>query len=315
MALDIKSQQMLFKSWHSITLALVAPSLTLLMSKAAHAAQFNCPNCDLRNINISSRTYLGANRQNSNLAGANLESANLTNNVFMGSNLKGAILRNAVLENTFFTGGANLEGADLRGARIIDTMFTSSNLRNADLRGVRIPRGSKIYLERADLRGAKVDPGFFDNAFLLRTILPNGRIVSGRMPPSNVGTIPKTSGGSGTFVNTKCRRVRNSAGSLRVDYQSVFKANNRSYRFYVARAADGAGLFCVSDKNYSDAFPLRLPAIQNRFYNNIKRKDDKPVYKFNIRYGNGRQVPVTRYKLQLRNPRKPELRVLKNWID
>ena len=279
--------------------------LILATSNSAIAQPFNCVNCDLKGIDLSSKQYLGAKRANSDLRGANLESANLSNNVFAGSDFRGANLRYTILTNTFFTMRANLEGADLRGARMNGTFFTNANLRNADLRGV---QSINISLEGADLRGAKIDPNFFRNdTFLLNTILPDGRRVSGRLKPTPVRQM--------NYITSRCQLTSNQQSTFKLVFNDTFTTNSRVYRFYVGQYMDGAGVFCIANKDFSNASRLAISSIQGQFFSDIKRMNGKPVYKFNIRDGNGMNVPVTRYRLQLRNPRSPQIKAIDRWID
>ena len=275
-----------------------------LVPKPVSAAPMNCPGCDLNNSNLSSQNYLGANRTGSDLRGANLQSSDLSNVVFMGSDFRGANLRGANLLNTFFTGDpprrSNLEGADLRGAKLNGTFFTNAILRNADLRGTQLINGS---LEGADMTGAKIDATFFGSkTLLLNTTLPDGRVYSSKAAAIKSGPV---------FVNSRCRLSSEIAGGFRVDYKNIFSVNSRNYLFFVARYGDGAGIFCVSGLNYKDSALVGITTIQNNFVSDIKRVKGKPVYKFNIVDGNGRGASSTRYRLDMRNPASPKIKIIR----
>ena len=292
-------------TWRSSMVIATCLAIMAAANQRAIAKPFNCTNCNLKGVDLSSKQYLGAKRANSDLRGANLESANLSNNVFAGSDFRGANLRKTILTNTFFTMGANLEGADLRGARMNGTFFTNANLRDADLRGV---KPINISLEGADLRGARVDPDFFQpDTFLLNTILPNGRRVSGRMEST---TTTQT-----RYITSRCQPTTNQQSTFKLVFNDTFMTNSRIYRFYVGQYMDGAGVFCIANKDFSNASRLALANIQDRFFSDIQRVEGKPIYKFNIRHGNGMNVPVTRYRLQLREPSSPKLKQIDQWID
>ena len=284
--------------------SLLTGSVVNLVATAVSAAPMNCPGCDLKNSDLSSQNYLGANRMGSDLRGANLQSSDLSNVVFMGSDFRGANLRGANLLNTFFTGDpprrSNLEGADLRGAKLNGTFFTNAILRNADLRGTQLINGS---LEGADLTGAKIDATFFGSkTLLLNTILPDGRVYSTKTTASKNGPV---------FVNSRCRLSSKTAGGFRVDYKDILSVNSRDYLFFVARYGDGAGIFCLSKLNYMGGRPVGVSSIQNNFVSDIKRVKGKPVYKFNIKDGNGRGASSTRYRLDMRYPNSPKIKVLR----
>ena len=284
--------------------SLLTGSVVNLVVTNVSAAPMNCPGCDLKNSDLSSQNYLGANRTGSDLRGANLQSSDLSNVVFMGSDFRGADLRRANLLNTFFTGDpprrSNLESADLRGARLNGTFFTNAILRNADLRGTQLINGS---LEGADLTGAKIDATFFgSNTLLLNTTLPDGRVYSGKTLASENGLV---------FVNSRCRLSSKAAGGFRVDYKDIFSVNSRDYLFFVARYGDGSGIFCLSKVNYAEGSPVGVPSIQNNFVSGVKRVKGKPVYKFNIIDGNGRGASSTRYRLDMRYPDSPKIKVLR----
>ena len=284
--------------------SLLTCSVVNLVATEVSAAPMNCPGCDLKNSDLSSQNYLGANRTGSDLRGANLQSSDLSNVVFMGSDFRGANLRGANLFNTFFTGDpprrSNLEGADLRGAKLNGTFFTNAILRNADLRGTQLINGS---LEGADLTGAKIDATFFGSkTLLLNTTLPDGRVYSTKTAARKNGPV---------FVNSRCRLSSKAAGGFRVDYKDTFSVNSRDYLFFVARYGDGAGIFCLSKLNYMDGSPVGFSSIQNNFVSDIKRVKGKPVYKFNIIDGNGRGASSTRYRLDMRYPNSPKIKVLR----
>ena len=101
------------------------------------------------------------------------------------------------------------------------------------------------------------------------------------------------------------------AGGFRVDYKDIFSINSRDYLFFVARYGDGGGIFCVSKLNHMNGNPVGVPSIQNNFVSDIMRVKGKPVYKFNIIDGNGRGASSTRFRLDMRNPDSPKIKVIR----
>ena len=96
-------------TWRSSMVIATCLAIMAAANQRAIAKPFNCTNCNLKGVDLSSKQYLGAKRANSDLRGANLESANLSNNVFAGSDFRGANLRKTILTNTFFTNTSRCE--------------------------------------------------------------------------------------------------------------------------------------------------------------------------------------------------------------
>jgi len=104
-------------------------------------------NCDISDINLSSRSLSGFDFTNSNLRGANLSDTDLMASDFSGANLQDANLSGANMTNSNFT------NADLSGAQLDSAVMMQVRLHGADLTGTS--------LNGADLREAILDQAKF----------------------------------------------------------------------------------------------------------------------------------------------------------
>ena len=92
-----------------------------------------------------------------------------------------------------------------------------------------------------------------------------------------------------------------------VFYKAEFKANSQKHWFSAARSQDGAALFCLSRPNFQQVKPLsNAQEIQFQFIDKIvKAPNNNAVFLITVREGNGSNVPVTIYRLNLNNPKRP----------
>ncbi|WP_457577907.1 pentapeptide repeat-containing protein [Desulfomarina sp.] len=101
----------------------------------------NCPDCNLRGINLKDANLIGANLKGANLEGADLSGANLRRADLSGANLTGArlvatslagaVLIDADLSNADLT-GSNLIKAKLNNAVLNGTILDGANLESAE---------------------------------------------------------------------------------------------------------------------------------------------------------------------------------------
>jgi uncharacterized protein YjbI with pentapeptide repeats len=151
-----------------------------------------CPDCNLRGVELKganlegSRLFL-ANLEAANLQGAQLQGANLQLAQLSDANLQGIKLQGANLEKADFTrsnlNGANLEGANLvltnlqqaqlqgvnlNGASLQEANLQESNLKGANLENVDLHYANLEFtlLDRANLRGANLDYANLSRAYL-----------------------------------------------------------------------------------------------------------------------------------------------------
>ncbi|MGB3404855.1 MAG: hypothetical protein WBA77_19375 [Microcoleaceae cyanobacterium] len=93
-----------------------------------------------------------------------------------------------------------------------------------------------------------------------------------------------------------------------VVYQSEFQAVDETYWFYAGQYQDGAVLFCISKPKFSQARVLNEKKLQNQFIEKItKDPNSNSMFMITVRDGNGRNVSLTDYQLDLANLNQPIL--------
>ena len=90
--------------------------------------------------------------------------------------------------------------------------------------------------------------------------------------------------------------------------RNEFTTNGQNYWFYAARYLDGSVLFCTSQPNFNQPKPLTAKQIQSQFIDKIVRDpNNKTAFIIAVRNGNGLDVPMTNYGLELSNVDRPKL--------
>ncbi|MEG3924386.1 MULTISPECIES: PPC domain-containing protein [unclassified Microcoleus] len=90
--------------------------------------------------------------------------------------------------------------------------------------------------------------------------------------------------------------------------RNEFTTNGQNYLFYAARYLDGAVLFCTSKPNFNQPKPLTAKQIQSQFIDKIVRDiNNKTAFIIVVQEGNGLDVPMTNYGLELSNVDRPKL--------
>ncbi len=91
-----------------------------------------------------------------------------------------------------------------------------------------------------------------------------------------------------------------------VFYKSEFRANSQSYWLSAARYQDGAAILCISRPDFKQAsivkdFPI---AFISTIAKDINRNW---IFIVTVREGNGLNVPITVYQLDVTNPNRPRV--------
>jgi hypothetical protein len=96
-------------------------------------------------------------------------------------------------------------------------------------------------------------------------------------------------------------------------YMSKFIARGQSYLFLAARYQDGAGILCTFNVQKERSQLINLSQVKNQFIRSEISKDStkNAVFIVPVAAGNGLRVTITDYKLDLNNPEKPILTVLR----
>lgn len=110
-------------------------------------------------------------------------------------------------------------------------------------------------------------------------------------------------------LDNTCRPSSQGEWKLEKTYQ--FSHQGKSYRLIWSSFGDGTGSLCLVQgktaqpiaEKYLDAFVNRLDRISAK------------VFTFQVSDGNGTNVPVKKYRLDLSNPQKPKVTLLKQWRE
>ncbi len=112
------------------------------------------------------------------------------------------------------------------------------------------------------------------------------------------------------FINKLCQPQQDLPKIERfpVFYQAEFSTQNQLYWFYAGRYQDGGVIFCVSEPNFNQAGELNAQELQFQFIENIQQDSTNPAnFMITVAEGNGRNVPLVNYKLELSDPDEPIL--------
>jgi len=125
-------------------------------------------------------------------------------------------------------------------------------------------------------------------------------VLSGQQPSS----------ANEVYINKMCQRQQDLPQIERftVFYQEEFSSQNQTYLLYAGRYQDGGVIFCVSEPNFNQAIELNAEPLQFQFIENISQdSNNNSTFLITVREGNGRNAPLTNYRLDLVNPNQPVL--------
>jgi len=112
------------------------------------------------------------------------------------------------------------------------------------------------------------------------------------------------------YINKMCQRQQDLPQIERftVFYQEEFSSQNKTHWLYAGRYQDGGVIFCISEPNFNQARELNAEPLQFQFIENISQdSNNNSTFLITVREGNGRNAPLTDYKLDLVNPNQPVL--------
>ena len=113
-----------------------------------------------------------------------------------------------------------------------------------------------------------------------------------------------------------CQDITNQANNpfpWTLDYLSEFRTKNKNFVLFRIRANDGSRVLCLSNQNlvYS---PVQLP--KSGFIRNIERlNSDQPTWQYDLHPGNGWGYTVTKYRLNMKNPKRPRFSIVDTWTQ
>lgn len=115
-------------------------------------------------------------------------------------------------------------------------------------------------------------------------------------------------------LNDKCQvqpaRDNQEGWATRRSYQ--FLAQGQSYKLIYSAAQDGTGALCLSQGNTFQ--PLATKYWYGEYIDRLDRVQGS-IFTFQVHQGNGNNVPVKKYRLDLSNPRQPKVKLLKQWME
>ena len=127
---------------------------------------------------------------------------------------------------------------------------------------------------------------------------------------------PSPSLGTPLLVDRQCKPAESAESSYRVDnYFRLLVAGGNDYWLSLARYIDGSGIFCLSGGDFQEPRRLPSPELQDQFISEINQKGEPNIFEVTVAHGNGWKVPKTMYRLDLRNPDKPVLSKMKEWVE
>lgn len=121
------------------------------------------------------------------------------------------------------------------------------------------------------------------------------------------------------YIDAKCRRTAQGwnqvllpPNSWRVAHVSPFEARGQNYWLVYGMYQDGGSLLCVTRPGYMNGRKLTIPTLQSQFIGDIK-KESKASFQIIVNGGNGRLVPITKYRVNLVDLQKPQWSILSRW--
>jgi hypothetical protein len=121
--------------------------------------------------------------------------------------------------------------------------------------------------------------------------------------------------GDEVYLDRQCKRANDSENAFRVDFRRNIQPGGQPYWFSLARYQDGGAIFCLTQPNYTQGQLLAVEQLQNQFIREIKQEVQETSFLITIADGNGIQVTLTQFQLNLDNPMQPEVSKLREWQD
>jgi hypothetical protein len=136
---------------------------------------------------------------------------------------------------------------------------------------------------------------------IMATLIMLGALAgSGWSAPSNDG------------LNEKCQPAPNDLQEWKKATTYNFSYLKKSYQLIWSRTIEGGGSLCLGLARGK----MRPIATQytNEYMDKVDRVSAK-VFNFQIHEGNGGDVPHKLYRLDLSDPERPKVKLIKRWIE
>ncbi|MFM9086868.1 MAG: hypothetical protein ACKOPT_01750 [Cyanobium sp.] len=129
---------------------------------------------------------------------------------------------------------------------------------------------------------------------------------------------PPRSHGMPLAVDRQCLAANSTDSNYQVDhsYRLRVASGEQPYWLVLARYVDGSTIFCLMEGDAQRPWRLPIPELQDQFISDITQKNDSVnLFMVTVRHGNGWNVPLTSYHLDLRNPKSPVLVKIKESVE
>jgi hypothetical protein len=113
-------------------------------------------------------------------------------------------------------------------------------------------------------------------------------------------------------LNEKCKPAPNAPEEWTIEKTFSFTEQGKNYKLVLSKTIDGSGSICQVQGKYSK--PMGLKYWESEFIDRVDRVSSK-VFTFQVHEGNGGPFPTKKYRLNLSNPQKPQIALLRSWIS
>ncbi len=111
-------------------------------------------------------------------------------------------------------------------------------------------------------------------------------------------------------LNAICKPDPNTPDGWKIEKSFSFNEQGKNYKLVYLRSFD-SGSICLVQGEYSK--PIGLKYWESEFIDAVDRVSAK-VFTFQVHEGNGSPTPTKKYRLNLSNPQKPQITLLKSWV-
>ncbi len=121
--------------------------------------------------------------------------------------------------------------------------------------------------------------------------------------------------GEEVYLDRHCQPAADSSDAYRVDDRRTISGDGVHYWLLLARYQDGSAIFCLTRPNDAQGRLLAAEPLQQQFIREIRQEERGTSFLITVAYGNGRAVPLVQFRLNLKDPLKPELVRVREWRD
>jgi hypothetical protein len=112
-------------------------------------------------------------------------------------------------------------------------------------------------------------------------------------------------------LDGKCKPAPTAPDEWTINKAFTFADQGKNYKLVLSRTIDGSGSICLTQGKSSR--PIGLKYWESEFIDGVDRVSAK-VFTFQVHEGNGNPTPTKKYRLNLSNPKQPQISLLKSWV-